>query len=365
MPFIAIPPFNHLEPLTMLRINRHSLFMALAAVAIVIAWHFGIVDPDAAMAVGMAGITMNTAGARVVDPVLTTVAQGYKNGQMVADWLFPRVPVGQRGGKIISFGKEDFMLYATARAPGANTKRIQFGYAGLPFALEQHALEAVVPFEIWQDAAAVPGIDMASTSVRKVQNIIYLSREVAAAAIALNAANYDANHKMTLAGADKWSDYSGTSDPLQDVDDAIEAVRATTGQRPNVVVLSPKAFKAAKRHPKIVDTIKYTGKDHATKEMLAAAFGVEHVVIGDALYFNGNAMTDVWGSDVVVGFTQLGSLAEAGAPSYGYTYQLDGFPNVEQPYHDRSAKSWIYPVTDELSPVLASAISGFLIKGAA
>lgn len=308
---------------------------------------------------------MNTSGARVIDPILTTVAQGYKNGQMVADMLFPRVPVGQRGGKIISFGQEDFKLYATARAPGTNTKRVQFGYAGLPFSLEQHSLEGMVPFEYMQEASAVPGIDLASISVNKVQNVIYLSREVAAAAIALNAANYDANHKLVLSGTDKWSDYSGTSDPLQDIDDGIEAVRASTGQRPNVAVLSPKAYKSVKRHPKIVDTIKHTGKDHATLDMLAGIFGVRQVVVGEAVYNNGSAMVDVWGSDVALGFTQLGSLADAGMPSYGYTYQLSGFPNVEQPYQDRGAKSWIYPVTDELSPVLASAISGFLIKGAA
>ncbi len=100
---------------------------------------------------------MTPGQARVVDPILTTVAQGYKNGLMVADFLFPVVPVDQRGGKIIQFGKEDFKLFSTIRAPGANTKRVQYGYAGDPYSLDQHALEAVVPFEIQGEASAVPG----------------------------------------------------------------------------------------------------------------------------------------------------------------------------------------------------------------
>ena len=83
------------------------------------------------------------------------------SGDMVGDVLFPVVPVDQRGGKIITFGKEDFRLYATGRAPGSNTRRVQFGHSGGPFALAQHSLEGVVPFEIMQDANAVPGIDMA------------------------------------------------------------------------------------------------------------------------------------------------------------------------------------------------------------
>lgn len=309
---------------------------------------------------------MNPSGARVVDPILTTVAKGYKNGQMVADALFPVVPVGQRGGKIISFNRESFRLYATARAPGTNTKRVQFGYAGEAYALEQHSLEGLVPFELMQEAAAVPGIDLGSGAVRSVQDIIALSREVAAATIATSAANYDANHKLTLTGTDKWSDYSAASDPLQDIDDAIEAVRSSTGMRPNTVVLSPKAFKAVRRHPKVLAWFNNTNnRSVASREDLAAAFDVKNVAVGDAVYDNGTATVDVWGSDVVVAFTQLGSLAHGGLPSYGYTYRLNGYPLVEVPYQDRGAKSWIYPVTDELSPVLSSAIAGFLIKDAA
>jgi hypothetical protein len=51
-----------------------------------------------------------------------------------------------------------------------------------------------------------------------------------------------------------------------------------------------------------------------------------------------------------------------GTPSYGYTYRLRGNPAVESAYQDRNAKSWIYPVTDELSPVIAGALSGYLFS---
>jgi hypothetical protein len=78
---------------------------------------------------------MNTSQARVIDPILSTVARGYKNAELVGNLLFPFVPVGQRGGTIITFGREDFRLYNTARAPGAQTKRVQYGHSGAPFAL--------------------------------------------------------------------------------------------------------------------------------------------------------------------------------------------------------------------------------------
>lgn len=62
---------------------------------------------------------MTPATARVIDPILTNVARGYANNALIGMSLFPAVPVQQRGGKIVSFGKEAFMTYATGRAPGA------------------------------------------------------------------------------------------------------------------------------------------------------------------------------------------------------------------------------------------------------
>lgn len=305
---------------------------------------------------------LTTAGARVIDPILSSVAQGYKNAAMVADALFPIVPVGQRGGKIITFGKEHFRLYNTARAPGTNTKRVQYGYTGGSFALAQHSLEGVVPFELQDEAAAVPGINLGRMAVNRTQDIIFLDREYAAAQLARNASNYASSNKVTLSGTSQWSDPA--SNPSKDIETAREAIRAQIGRRPNTVELGAKVFSALKTHPAIIDRVKYTGRDSVTADLLANLWEVDKVVVGEAVYDNNGTMTDIWGKDVVVAYTELSGLADMGTPSYGYTYRLGGYPIVEQPYQDRSAKSWIYPVTDELAPVIAGAAGGYLISAA-
>ena len=305
--------------------------------------------------------------ARVIDPILSTVAQGYQNNEMVASALFPNVPVPVRGGKIITFGKEDFMLYGTQRAPGENTKRVQFGYAGGNYALVDYGLEGQVPIEVLQEGLAVPGIDHAAMAVRKVSNIMALRLEKQAADIARTAATYAAANKITLAGTAQWSDLTtGVSDPLNNIEIAKEAVRAATGKRPNTVVMGAAVMAKLRQHPKVVDRMKYTGRDIATAEILAALFGVQKVLVGDAIYSNdaGTAFTDVWGKDVVVAYTELGSVADMGAPSYGYTYTLNGYPLAEEPYYDRNSKSWVFPVTRAEAPVLASASAGYLISNA-
>lgn len=307
---------------------------------------------------------MNPAQARIVDPVLSTIAQGYQNSEMIASFLFPTVPVNARGGKIIQFGKEAFMLYQTQRAPGENTRRVRFGYAGAPYALADFSLEGVVPMEVQEEAANGPGIDLGEGAIGDVSAIMLLGLEKQSADLARNPANYGSSNKIVLSGTDQWSD--GASDPIDMIEAAKEQVRAATGKRPNTVTLGAQVFSKLKNHPKVLERIKYTGRDVATKELLAALFGVERVAVGDAIYANddGSEFTDVWGRDVVVAYTNLASVKSGGLPSYGYTYQLNGYPTVEEPYYDRSAKSWIYPVTRAEAPVLAAPSAGFLITNA-
>lgn len=350
-------------------INSRGLLIGLAITATaLVSLHFGWINPDphTLMLAGAFGMTqMTNAQARVIDPILTTAAQGYQNNEFVGGALFPRVPVQQRGGKVLSFNREDFRLYATGRTPGANTKRVQFGHSSGSFALEQHALEGVVPFEHMEEANRVPGIDLGSGAVRKTQDIIALRLEKAQADLATNAANYAASNKTTLSGTSQWSDYSGTSDPIKDVKTGIEAVRAQIGKRPNTVVIGAVVWSFLQYHPKVIDRIKYTGRDSATPELLAGLFGVKQVLVGDALYENDTGtLADVWGKFVVIAYTEIGSAADLGRPTYGYTYGLQGYPNVEASYQDRNAKSWVYPVTDEVAPVIAGAAGGYLISAA-
>lgn len=304
--------------------------------------------------------------ARVIDPILSTVAQGYKNAELIGSALFPYVPVGQRGGKIITFGKEDFMLYATGRSPGAATKRVQFGYSGSSYALESHSLEGLVPQELMQEAEAVPGINLATNAIAKVQAIIALRLEKAQADLATNAANYAASNKTTLAGTSRWSDLTtGVSDPVNDIEVAKDAVRQQIGREPDTVTLGASVLVKLRQHPKIIDRIKYTGRDVPTLELLASLFGVQRVLVGKAVTAtDAGVFSDVWGKNVVVAYTAMGTLADQGQPTYGYTYRLGGYPMVEQPYLDRNTKSWVYPVTDEVAPVIAGASAGYLISSA-
>lgn len=308
-------------------------------------------------------MAMNPSQARVIDPILTEVARGYMNPGYVGEALFPVIPVGQRGGRVIRFGKEHFMRYATQRAPGTNFATVEFGYSAESYSLIQHALRGKVPIELLEEAKAVPGIDFSKNAVTQTMEIIRLETEIQRAELALNAALYDSANKLTLSGSTQWS--HADSDPATAISNAGEVIRSKTGRRPNVLLLGAKTFAGMRNHPKIIDRIKYTGRDSITPDMLAQLFGVEKVVVGGAVTADADGVfSDVWGKHAVLAYSAPAPLASMGTPSYGYTYQMRGYPIAEPGFFDRDTDSWLYPVKEEVDPQLVGAEAGFLFTNA-
>ncbi|HEY1136577.1 MAG TPA: hypothetical protein VGE64_03710 [Xanthomonadaceae bacterium] len=310
---------------------------------------------------------MTPAQSRIINPILTTHAQGYVRPGNVGRLLFPIAFVSAYGGQRIEFGKESFRRYNTKRAPGANSSSVTFGYAGQPYAIVPRSLDAVVPREIMNDASQVPGLDLATDAVDLVLDVMDLDHEYDCAAIARNASNYDTDHKVALVGAARWA--GGSADPMGDVKTGRESVRESIGVRPNIAILSPSAFSACEEHPDIVDRIKHTGRDAVTTEILAKLWKIERVEVAEAVGASGAAddFGDIWGNDVILAYVSPptgGNRRSAARPSFGYTYAMQGHPLVEKPYWDPGRRSWVYGVSADREPVLTGVTAGYLIQNA-
>lgn len=319
---------------------------------------------------GALGIT--TAQARVIDPILSQHSRGYSNPDVerVGSVLFPAAPVGQRGAKIVRFGKESFRLYNTIRAPGGAKKRVRVGYTSDSISLVQHTLSGEVPFEHMEDANRVPGIDLGRKAVNVPMESIAREKEYRQAVIAQNAANYATGNKDALSGTDQWDDYTN-SNPGAQMDDYHAAIRARIGRRGNVLVLGPTVFDKAKRHPKIVGhfyTGNQAGAQSVTRAQLAEYFGVRSVAVGDDIYLPETAadtdnFVDMWGNVAILAYVpSVSGDGDIEVPSFGYTYYLSGHPMVEAPRQDRDHDVWVYDVKDEYQPVLTGMDAGFLIS---
>ncbi|MCB6182318.1 major capsid protein [Leeia sp. TBRC 13508] len=306
---------------------------------------------------------MSGSQVRVINPILSTVVQGYRQQGLVGSELFPRIPVEVSAGQILEFDKTHFLQVNAARAPGGRTARIQFGYLGKPFVLNNQSLEAPVPREYLRDASVVPGIDLGSRAVNVVMKNLLMQLEMDQATVALNASSYGASNKVALTGTSKWSDT--TSDPGGQLEGYKDAVRQSCGVYPNVLLLSAQAWKTLKQHPTIKDRLKYTGRDSLTTDMLAKLWDLDKVVVGAGVKADdAGVLSDIWGNNAVLAYVPQASQSIE-EPSYGYTYTMNGHPLVEEPYYENSHKAWIYGVGFERVPVLSGIASGYLIQNPA
>ena len=304
---------------------------------------------------------------RVVDPVLTNVARGYRHAMHAFSHLFPFVMVGQRAGRIVEFGAEDFAEFDLYRAPGAARQRLNVGHDSDPYALRQRAVDGVLPFERMQEANAVPGINLGRRTSAQSLAFASLQVELQASGMATSAANYSADNTSALAGAARWN--HGDSRPSAAVKKAKERIRVGVGMEPNVLVIGVEVFDALQENADVIDRIKHTrgpSDDPITEALLAGYFGVDKVVVGRARKGKPGAFEAVWGKNAILAYVGVSSMdaaeADMGAPSFGYTYRLEGYPMVGEPWQDRTCDSWISPVTVEDEPVIAGADAGYLFR---
>ena len=307
------------------------------------------------------GAQLTPGQARVIDPVLSTAARGYRNADHIHHALFPPVPTSARGGTRIEFNREDFRLLDTRRAPGGSYQEVQLGHAGKEFAVQTHGLIGKLPIEIEEDAKRVPGIDLGMRTIDGVQAILSLRREYLAAKLATDSDNFNAAQVLTLAGDAQWS--NAASNPSANIRKAINAIRKAIGRRPKTVALGGSVFEALQAHEKILKAVFGDGpQGQITPANLAKLWNVDRVAIGDAVYTDdADATTDVWGDSVVVAYTAVGPVSRA-EPSWGLGYEVDGGVSVDMAWFDGKCRSWMYPVNAEYADLIVGKDAGFLIK---
>lgn len=310
---------------------------------------------------------MNLSQTRVISPVNTQLALGLQQNDYAGQTLFPRIGVDMRTGKIITFGREHFMQYAgMQRSPGSKTVRVKFGYAGSDYVLQDYSIEGTLPIEHQQEQRATSKgftIDGARMAMTGAMMVINNRLEIAQAGVATTLANYPAANKITLTSGGQFND--DAVDPAEIILNGADAIRASTGKDPNTILFSDRALKGALRNPKILARLNYSGVNVASVEDLKRILDIPNIVAGKTIAATDDGtIYDVWGKDVVLAYTETAPLAQMGLPTYGVTYQLNGYPLAEPAYYGENEKTWYFPVTTCEAPVITSASAGYLIKNA-
>ncbi|HDR1038465.1 TPA: inorganic pyrophosphatase [Pasteurella multocida] len=300
----------------------------------------------------------NLQSKRIQDPILTQIAQGYYNEELVCESLFPVVEIEKEGGKIPQFGRLAFRQQSTVREVHGDSNRLTpEDITSISVELQEHDVEYPIDYRENHDAS----YPLKQYALSVVQDVIALGREVESAKIAQDENNYNQGHKVVLSGKEKFTNLD--TNPLTVIDAGINAISSAIGRKPNICVIAKDVWAKLKENKVILERIKYTRTGILTPEVFAELIDIPVVKIGGAMEEKSQQLTPIWSDCIVLAYIpKKGEVSNVFAPSFGYTIRRKGGLFVDT-YQEKGGKVEIIRCTDIHKPYLMGKSAGYLIKG--
>jgi hypothetical protein len=280
-----------------------------------------------------------------IQAALTQISVAYMQDQSnyIADKVFANVPVVHQADKYYIFRKGDFLKdQMQARADGTES-------AGGGFNLDTGSYSATV-FAFHKDVGdqvrrnADPQIDMDVVTTKFVTQTLLIGRDRSFMAKYMVTGVWATDCVGTPGGTPGsttpplWSDDTN-GDPFTDLAVGQTTVLQATGFLPNILVIGWAVFQALKKHPLVIDRIKYTNPAFAgtvNEQLLAQCFDVDEVLVSKAVYNNVIESAVAGGATPSMNFVMSNSALlcyrnpapQLMAPSAGYIFPWQGFSGL-------------------------------------
>lgn len=197
-------------------------------------------------------------------PTLTVFAQGnmQNRAKTLADILAPTVRVPSTLGQYKRYSdKNTFVTPDTKRAIGGKATRIIMSSDDPTFNCQPHALEIAI--DNAEREAAGPNISgLEEGKMLTLLTQAALSHENAVVAIAKTLS--------ATAGKGQWSDKD--ADPVEELDEEIEAIATATGTMPTNIVFGLGAWRVFRNHPNVKANAAMTSTRSINEQQAAAMF---------------------------------------------------------------------------------------------
>lgn len=223
-----------------------------------------------------------------IDRALTNISVAYiqSASAFVADKVFPVVPVQKQSDRYFAYKREDWYRdEAKERAPGTESAGGGYDIDNTPTyfcqkyayhkdVTEEDRVNADAPLNPDQDAT-----DFVTTKLLLKREVLWAQRFFTSNVWSTEVTGVAAN--LAPGQFLQWNDAAST--PIEDIDKIQTQMLELTGYKPNKLLLGAWTYKALKNHPDILERIKYTQRGIVTRDILAALFDVEEVLVAEAV----------------------------------------------------------------------------------
>ena len=298
-----------------------------------------------------------------IDRALTNVAIAYKNAAFVWPNVFPRVRVQKLSDLYFTFTKGNWFRFDTgARAPGARASRGSYSLTTTLYTCVEKALATQIPDEV------IANSDDPLTPLVRGTEYVSAQIQLAIEKDVLDLVFGNSIWSSSATPATLWS--NDASDPLGDIETAMNSVATSIGREPNTAVIGRGLWRYLKNHPDVIDRIKggATSGDpaKATIDQVAGVVGLQRILVAGATSDTSNepatsTMAYVGGSHMALMYVAAGPALNE--PSAGYTFM---FQDVEiSRFREEQERSDVVEARCSWDAKVTASDAGYLIKAAA
>jgi hypothetical protein len=164
-----------------------------------------------------------------------------------------------------------------------------------------------------------------------VNRVLDLKEEQRIATIMTTAANFP-GQTAALAGADRWD--TTTSDPITDINNAIDAVWPGNGGTRMIAYMGVGVWRALQSHPSVVDLFKNVSGSSVSKANIMSLFPeLDEILVGRARNDTANegqaaTYANIWGKEF--GIAAVATTPSRRSLGFGFTLRFKGARTTHQ-----------------------------------
>lgn len=258
--------------------------------------------------------------------VLTQLSVMYRNDEFIGRTLMPTIYTnGALSGVYFEYEKRDRLAYPDdSMAERTDPNELNQNRSKSTYALQPRSLVELLDWLVIQNQSAPLNeiVDLTNNCLNGME----FNAEIRIATAVQTSGNYGGN-TAAVAAADRWDTASG-GDPAGVVDAAKALCWGGSGPGKWVINTNITVHNYLKRHPRILDSFKYSGalgtSGFVTRKMLAEYFEVDEYIVGAARKDTANigqtaSYSRIWGSSLAI--TRVCTTPSLRNACFGYTLQ--------------------------------------------
>ncbi len=297
-----------------------------------------------------------------VDEVLTnfSIAYAQDTDEFVAEKVMPKIPVNKQSDQFAKIPKGAFQKdQMQKRAPGTESSGGGWKYEFDNYFCSIYAHHTDISNQTKANADTWASLDRATSEfltrikyIRREKDFVFNHFKGGVWGVDLDGVASGADGTTTLL---RWSDPAST--PVEDMKKLKRRVHLQSTVRPNTMTIGREVFDVLTDHVDILSRIKTTGANEpakVTKQMLAALFEVDEVLVMDAIEDVAEegqtaSMAYIGGNHLLLTYKPKNGVTGLMTMVSGATFEWKGdnlfTPGVSS-WWEQKIKSWRYEIED-------------------